>query len=495
MLNFLIALIPIVLLILLLGVWKRPAHTAAVITLIAAALLAGLHWGFPLQPLAGAALEGAALGLWPIMIVIIAAIFSYNTAVETGNMEQIKDILSHLTEDKRIHVLILAWGFGGFLEAVAGYGTAVAIPASILAILGFDPLFAAVICLIANTVPTAFGAIGIPVTTLATMTGLDSSILSQAVALQLTPFIIVIPFALVILTGGGFKAIKGVFGITLASGLAFALPQYFIASWLGPQLPALMGAVTSMGVTILLAKTVYNNKKEKAPFSLGAILKAWFPYILILMVILGTSTLISPVHNFLGQFKSSLSFLPQGKPVSFKWILTPGVLIVLSTLISGTVGGLSLKSLIQILGRTVRQLGKSVVTVTAIVALAKVMSYSGMISDLALGLVTVTGPVFPYISPLIGTLGTFLTGSDTSSNILFGVLQKEVAFSLNIDPYWLAAANTSGATAGKMISPQSIAVATSATGLVGSEGKIFIKTLLFCLVYVSLLGIVIGLRA
>ncbi len=489
---FILSLIPIVLLMILLGAFKVAAHKAAPITLAVTAILALAYWKMPVLHLAGAVGEGVAMGLWPIMIVIVAAIFSYNLAKETGSMDKITKILESITTDKRIQVLILAWGFGGFLEAVAGYGTAVAIPASILAALGFNPLFAAVISLIANTVPTAFGAIGIPVSTLATLTELDPNHLSALVALQLTPFIILIPFVLVMMTGGGFKALKGVVGITLASGLGFAIPQYLAARYLGPQLPALLGSMGSLGITILLAKA-RNRGTKTVSFTAKYQWEAWRPYILILVLILGASSLVPPVFHLLGEISSSIVFVEGAKPLTFKWIATPGALIVIATFIAGFMAKLRFKAIAKIFWNTVKQLSKSFPTVLSIVALAKVMSYSGMITDIAGALAVLTGPVFPYISPLIGTLGTFVTGSDTSSNILFGKLQTEIAGSLHADPYWLAAANTAGATAGKMISPQSIAVATSATGLAGMEGKIFGQTLVFCLIYVLLLGVFVGL--
>lgn len=491
--SFVLALIPVVLLMGLLGVVKYPAHRAGLVTLAVTALLALVGWKMPAFSLLAAVGEGVAVGLWPIMIVIVAAIFSYNLAKKTGAMDKIAAILQAVTTDKRIQVLILAWGFGGFLEAVAGYGTAVAIPASLLAALGFSPLFAAVISLIANTVPTAFGAVGIPVSTLASMTGLDATLLSGHVAAQLTPFIILIPFVLVIMTGGGVRALRGVMGITLASGVAFALPQYLAARYLGPELPALLGALCSLGVTILLA--LRRSAERRTRFTWRYQWEAWRLYGLILLLILAASPLCPPLYHTLGDVTSTVRFLPQGDPVKFKWIATPGMLIILATVLAGRLAGLSLRQSGAVFAATARQLAASFVTVLSIVALAKVMVYAGMIADLAAGLAALTGPVFPYISPLIGMLGTFVTGSDTSSNILFGNLQKEIAQSLQISPAWLAAANTAGATAGKMISPQSIAVATSATGLVGMEGRIFTRTLAFCLVYVLLLGLAVGVGA
>ena len=493
------ALIPIAWLMVSLGVLKMPAHRATVIGLAAAALLAFLVFRMPLLSLSTAALEGMALGLWPIMIVIIAAIFTYNMAQYTKSMDTIKTMLADITTDRRIQVLILAWGFGGFLEAVAGYGTAVAIPASILAALGFEPLFAALICLTANTVPTAFGAIGIPVLTLAQITNLDVSILSYQVALQLTLFIVIIPALLVMLTTRSFKGIKGVVGISLASGAAFAIPELLCAKYLGAELPALAGSICSMAVTILIAKVFYKEQrvesgdKPRITFKQGFL--AWLPYILVLLFIVGSSPVVKPVYAALSKIKTHV-VIYQGAdaaPFVFKWIATPGTMIILATLIGGLIQGARLKEIVGVFFHTVKQLSKSTATVVCIVSMSKVMAYGGMISAIAVVLVKVTGQYFSFISPLIGALGTFVTGSDTSSNVLFGKLQVEVASKTNINPYWLAAANTAGATGGKMISPQSIAVATAATGLVGSEGKLLNQTLKYCLCYVALLGVFVYL--
>lgn len=493
---FILALTPIVGLMIALGVLRIPAHKACTSTLAATMVLALLVWKMPGLDVLTASLEGAVIGVWPIMIVIVAAIFTYNLAVETKSMEVIKAMLSSITTDKRIQVLILAWGFGGFLEAVAGYGTAVAIPASILASLGFDPLFAAVICLVANTVPTAFGAVGIPVTTLAKVTGLDVSMLSFHVSLQLVLFIVVIPFVLVMMTTRSAKGLKGVFGITLASGLAFALPQIFVARYLGAELPALIGSIASLGITIFLARRM--NKSKEEPVTAASIspregLLAWLPYILIFSFVMISSPLFPGIHNALVHVKSTVSiYTGQGaQPTTFKWIATPGFLIILATFIGGRIQGASFGKMLSVLGATMKQLTKSAITVVSIVAMAKIMGYSGMIASIALVLVRITGGFFPALAPMIGMLGTFVTGSDTSSNILFGALQIEVANSIQVNPYWLAAANTAGATAGKMISPQSIAVATSATGLIGSEGKIFNSTVKFCIGYVSVLGVLV----
>lgn len=496
---FAIALIPIVWLMISLGVLKMPAHVTTMLTLVLTIVLALQFFKMPLVSALTASLEGVALGLWPIMIVIIAAIFTYNMAQHTKSMDTITNMLSKITSDRRIQVLILAWGFGGFLEAVAGYGTAVAIPASILAALGCEPVFAALICLVANTVPTAFGAIGIPVLTLAQIANLDVSMLSYEIALQLSLFIVVIPILLVIITTRSIKGLKGVMGISLASGVAFAVPELLAAKYLGAELPALLGSICSMATTIIIAKLFYREegdsqgKGRAISFKEGFL--AWLPYILVLLFIIGTSPLVKPVNEALTHIKTTLTIY-QGEgatPFSFKWIATPGTLIIIATLIGGLIQGASLIDIIKVFLATVQKLFKSGLTVLSIVSMSKVMAYSGMISAIAVVLVKTTGSLFPLISPLIGALGTFVTGSDTSANILFGKLQVEVAVKTGVNPYWLAAANTAGATGGKMISPQSIAVATAATGLTGAEGKILNQTLKYCIGYVLILGIFVYL--
>lgn len=492
---FAIAMIPVLWLIVSLGVLKMPAHKTCSFTVILTLAIAIICWRMKFIDGITATVEGMAIALWPILLVIVAALFTYNLAVETKTMDVIKKMLSSITTDKRIQVLILAWGFGGFLEAVAGYGTAVAIPASILASLGFNPLFAAVICLLANTVPTAFGALGIPVTTLATVTGLEVVHLSYVTSIQLAGFIVLIPFLLVILTEKSIKALKGVVGITLVSGITFAVPQVFIAKYLGADLPALVASICSMACTILMAKVMNKEKVETKEDKIG--LKegvlAWLPYILLCGLILIASPLVPSINSLLAKASSNIHIYTGDatSTTSFSWINTPGMMILIATFIAGLIQKLKFTYMLDVLKRTVIQLKTSFITIMSIVAISKIMSHSGMTSSISFGLCAITGSFYPLIAPLLGAIGTFVTGSDTSANILFGALQTEAAKSLSIDPYWIAAANTAGATAGKMISPQSIAIATSATGLIGSEGKILSTTVKYCLGYVIILGLIV----
>lgn len=492
---FAIAMIPVLWLIVSLGVLKMPAHKTCSFTVILTLAIAIICWRMKFIDGITATVEGMAIALWPILLVIVAALFTYNLAVETKTMDVIKKMLSSITTDKRIQVLILAWGFGGFLEAVAGYGTAVAIPASILASLGFNPLFAAVICLLANTVPTAFGALGIPVTTLATVTGLEVVHLSYVTSIQLAGFIVLIPFLLVILTEKSIKALKGVVGITLVSGITFAMPQVFIAKYLGADLPALVASICSMACTILMAKAMNKEKVETKEDKIG--LKegvlAWLPYILLCGLILIASPLVPSINSLLAKASSNIHIYTGDatSTTAFSWINTPGMMILIATFIAGLIQKLKFTYMLDVLKRTVIQLKTSFITIMSIVAISKIMSHSGMTSSISFGLCAITGSFYPLIAPLLGAIGTFVTGSDTSANILFGALQTEAAKSLSIDPYWIAAANTAGATAGKMISPQSIAIATSATGLIGSEGKILSTTVKYCLGYVIILGLIV----
>lgn len=492
---FAIAMIPVLWLIVSLGVLKMPAHKTCSFTVILTLAIAIICWRMKFIDGITATVEGMAIALWPILLVIVAALFTYNLAVETKTMDVIKKMLSSITTDKRIQVLILAWGFGGFLEAVAGYGTAVAIPASILASLGFNPLFAAVICLLANTVPTAFGALGIPVTTLATVTGLEVVHLSYVTSIQLAGFIVLIPFLLVILTEKSIKALKGVVGITLVSGITFAIPQIFIAKYLGADLPALVASICSMACTILMAKAMNKEKVEAKEDKIGLKegILAWLPYILLCGLILIASPLVPSINSLLAKASSNIHIYTGDatSTTAFSWINTPGMMILIATFIAGLIQKLKFTYMLDVLKRTIIQLKTSFITIMSIVAISKIMSHSGMTSSISFGLCAITGSFYPLIAPLLGAIGTFVTGSDTSANILFGALQTEAAKSLSIDPYWIAAANTAGATAGKMISPQSIAIATSATGLIGSEGKILSTTVKYCLGYVIILGLIV----
>ncbi|CCI85491.1 glycolate permease GlcA [Lactobacillus pasteurii DSM 23907 = CRBIP 24.76] len=497
MLKFVLALIPIVWLIVSLGVLKMAAPKATTIGLALTIIIS--IFGFKLSPLDtfSGALEGALMGLFPIIYVIIAALFTYNVTTKSGAMNKIQDMLSAITTDKRILTLIIAWGFGGFLEAIAGFGTAVAIPAGIMISFGVDPIKASVVCLIANTTPTAFGAIGLPVITLGQVTGLNLNHLSVVVTLQLLLLIVLIPFVLVAVVDKGIKSIKGVFLITLMSGLAFALPQIFVAKFVGPELPAIVGSILSIAVTVAIAKTRKADpsaeKIDVPHHSTSELLKACAPFILVFVFVLLASSLVPPINHALNA--ASIKFpVYTGKGAglfNLNLLASPGTLIIVATFIGGLIQGLGAGELFGILGKTIAGIWKTAITVCAIVALAKVMGYSQMTASLADTLVKIMGPVYPLVAPIIGALGTFITGSDTSANVLFGGLQLSAAHSLGVNEYWLVANNMVGATAGKMISPQSIAVASAAIGQEGSEGEILKQALKWCALYLVVICVVL----
>lgn len=486
-----LAFIPVVFLIITLATSVIETWKAAILaTLIAIGLSVSV---FPLSITESltAVLEGALLGLWPILMIIISAIFTYKVMVHTRSMDRINSLLSAVSTDRRVQVLVLAWGFGGFLEAISGYGTSVAIPAGILIGLGFSPVFAATVCLIANSAPTAYGAVGVAVTTLADVTGLDLSALNITISQQLSPFVLVLPFVLVMITAGGFKGMKGAWGITIVSSLSFLLPLLLAARFLTEQLPTLLGSICCMIATVLWARRFH--KGSPMPKMGRETVLAFLPYILIFLFILVTGPLVPPVNTFLGRVKTVVqvySGIGAGN-LTFKWLLAPGTLIFIAAIIGGLFQGASVKTLFLLLAQTLRQMWKSAVTVLSIVALAKVMGYSGMTAGIAAITIQMTGKLYPFFSPMIGMLGTFLTGSDTSSNILFGELQKEAAIRLGADPVWLASANTAGATAGKMISPQSIMVAATSVGLDKDTGLLFRKTVIWGIPYCLLLGVLV----
>lgn len=493
--SFFLAVLPLAALIILILLVKAPIHYATLLTLALIIALAMWHWHKPVPIIAESVLYGAIKGLWPIVLIILAAIYSYNLMIRTGSMEIIKNVLAGISDDKRIQVLLIVWCFGGFLESVAGYGTAVAIPIGILVALGFDPLKASIAALIANTVPTAFGAVGIPVSILAQYTNLSVLDLSSMVVIQLALLIILLPFVIVTIVGGGIKSIKGVFFITLACGISNLVPQYFVATYMGAELPAFTGSVVSLIVVILIAKTMKkplqgkskSNRRES--YSFGQLIKAGSIYILTVILIILTSPLFPSVKSLAQKFNSQITMSSINKTLEIDWLTSPGVLIFIASILGGCIQQATASNLLDSFVQTVVQLRKSIVAILAIVAMATVMDTSGMIEVIAFMLVAMTGKAYIVIAPVIGALGTFVTGSDTNSNVLFGKLQVTAADQLGVNPVILAAANTAGATGGKMISPQSIAIAISATKMDGQDSAIMMRTIKYCALYITILGL------
>lgn len=498
-----LAALPVLLLILLLGFLKLSGAKSAVITLAAAILIAGSAFGLRPHDISIAFIYGVVKAFFPILFIVIMAIFSYNVLIFTGKMDVIKDQFSAVTRDKSMQVLLLTWGFGGLLEGMAGFGTAVAIPAAILISLGFKPFFAAVVSLMANSVATAFGAIGNPVKVLALETAAASvQELSSTVVLQLSPLMFIVPFALLFVTDRSVKLIPRHLLLSVLVGGVSLVTQYYSAIYMGPEVPAITGSIASIIVIILFCKICRRRSTAEQPpskhYSFKESLSAWSVYALIVILVVGTSSLFPPFRALLQSIcVTKLNFVIGGaaKTHSIAWLTEGGLLVFIGAMLGGLAQGAKAKSLFTLLAKTIYQQRATLITVSCLIGMSTIMDYAGMIGVLGAAIAAGVGGYYPLFAPMIGCLGTFLTGSDTSSNILFAKLQTTVAEQIGVDPAWLAAANTAGATGGKIISPQSIAVATSAIGQQGQEGEILKRAVPFALLYIIIVGITVFIFA
>ena len=425
--------------------------------------------------------------------------FSYNIQIKTGKLDIIKAQLLSISPDKSIQVLLITWGFGGLLEGMAGFGTAVAIPAVILISLGFKPIFSAVVSLIANSVATAFGAVGTPVIVLAREVGLSDQIreISMNVIIQLAVLMFIIPFVLLTLTNPKRTAIGKHIILSVAVGVVSLAVQYFSAKFIGAETPVILGSIASIIVIVLFGRIAgkqnHSVEKKSYAYSSKETIQAWSVYGAILIFILLASPLF-PIREVIKDLLvSSFTFTIDDIPRSIHvyWLIDAGVLLFLGSIVGGIIQGATLKDLFLWLLQTLIQLKKTVITICCLIILSSIMDFAGMITVLGLSLANLTGAFYPLFAPLIGCLGTFLTGSDTSSNILFGKLQATVGDRINVDNSWLAAANTSGATGGKIISPQSISIANSACDLEGKEGEILKKVIPYAFAYIIIVGLVV----
>ncbi|MBO4400692.1 MAG: lactate permease LctP family transporter [Selenomonadaceae bacterium] len=501
---FFAALVPIILLIIALSGLKLPAYQACTIALVSSFFMATQFFGMPYTDAVTAALEGTAMAAWPIIWVIIAAIFTYNLSVFTKGMDTIKEMLGSVTTDERVLVLLIAWGFGGFLECMSGFGTAVAIGASMLASIGINPISAIIVCLLANAMQSSYGSIGLPLTTLAQLTNFDSAQIATFATLQLGTLIVIMPFLMVVIFGGSMKALNGMVPICLVAGLGFLVPALFAGSFMGAGLSGVAGAIFSMGLIAVYAKkfpvhsSEYEIKsvEESSEITFDKGLKAWLPFILIFVFLIATSKLVPPINELLIQAKTSIQiYTGEGAGLyTFSWIVTPGTLIMLAAVISGFVQGASVSDMFSVLGRTIRTMIPTFITMITIISTARIMGYSGMITTMATVTVAVTGTMYPFISPLIGSMGSFITGSATTSGVLFGKLQADAALAIGateIGQSWMAAANAAGACVGKIISPQSIAIGVAAVGIHGVESQIMKFAVKVYLPFVILMGAIV----
>lgn len=517
--QYLVALSPIVLLFVLMLLFRLSGHLSALLTLVFTVVLAIFAapaldmvpptlTAYPAVEVVGWSMaEGVLKAVFPIFLIILAAIYSYNILVESGQIEVIKRQIVSLTDDHGILVLLIVWGFGGLLEGMAGFGTAVAIPAAILIGIGFRPFFSALVALLGNTVATGFAAVGVPVTTLcneAVAGGHASAAMIQEVSaftvIQLSPLFFLIPLAILMLTDR--RAWKKNLLLALWTGGVSLAVQFLCAYFIGAETPAIIGSIAAIFALVAATRLRKSDTKPSGVTTKQA-LRAWSVYIFIPILILLTGNLVPPINVFLKTHLVTRATIPVlGNTFSFGWISNAAFMIITGSVLGGFVQGLSIRRLALLLCRTLVGLRYTAVTIVSLIALASVMNYSGMIAAIAAGLVALTGSLYPLFAPLIGAVGTFVTGSDTSSNILFAKLQVSVASNLGMtgtgtyfgitgsESDWLLAANTTGATGGKMISPQSIAIATAACNMPdGSDARLLRAALPYALIYVLLTGL------
>jgi len=518
--SALVAAVPIVLLLGALAFFHVKAHIAALLGLAAALVIAVVAYGMPVGMAVMSAVNGALFGLMPIGWIILNAIFVYDVSVKTGKFEIAKDTIAGIAADRRIQVLLIAFSFGAFIEGAAGFGTPVAISAAMLIGLGFRPLAAAGLALIGNTAPVAFGALGIPLITLAKVTGLPEMLLSASTGRHLTIFSVIIPFWLVWAIAG-FGGMLEVWPACLVAGVFFAVPQFIISNFFGPSLVAIGGSIISISATYVLLKfwqpkTIWRFPEERdvvrpevKKHSTREAFLAWMPWIVLTVFVFvwgqpsvksWLNSLFAPSFEMPGLHKLVERVPPVTKKPTLedaKYVFNILSATGTSLFLTGVVAGLALKlgvgELVKIYLGTLKRVRFSLLTIAAMLALGFTTRFSGSDSTMGLAFAS-TGPLFPFFSPVLGWLGVALTGSDTSSNVLFGNLQVVSAGKLGMSPILAASANSSGGVMGKMIDAQSIVVAAVATGEHGKEGQILRYVFWHSLVLACLVGIVVFLQ-
>jgi len=506
----LVATIPILYFFWALAIKKMKGYMAGLTTLIIAIVIAVFAFKVPVVTAVASASQGAVYGIIPIGWIIITSVFLYNLTVKTGYFDVIRSSVLSITEDRRIQALLIAFSFGAFLEGAAGFGAPVAITAALLVGLGFKPLQAAGLCLIANTAPVAFGAIGVPITVMEGITGISALEISKMVGRQLPLIAVFIPFVLVVIMVG-FKRAFEVLPAVLVSGISFAVAQFLSSNYLGAELPDIISSLVSLvALAIFLRfwqpKNIYRFETDsqvedtKNHYTGGQILRAWFPFIVLTLFIsawgipsfkkalLGTYDGENAFLTFVNNIGGALTFYPEvpflhnqvidgstGKEIAavykFELLGAAGTAILFAAILSKFLLKVSWGKWVKTFGETINEIKFPLLTICCVVGYAYVANTAGMMTTLGLVLAK-TGALFPFFSPVLGWIGVFVTGSDTSSNVLFAKLQQVTSESIGMDPVLALAANTAGGVTGKMISPQTLAVAAAAVGLIGRESEL-----------------------
>ncbi|CAJ3077657.1 lactate permease LctP family transporter [Burkholderia pseudomallei] len=540
---------PIILFFVSLAVLRLKGHVAGALTLALALVIAIAVYGMPAERAFASAAYGFAYGLWPIAWIIVTAVFLYKIVVKSGQFDVIRSSIVALTDDQRLQMLLIGFSFGAFLEGAAGFGAPVAITAALLVGLGFNPLYAAGLCLIADTAPVAFGALGIPVIVAGQVSGLDPMAVGAMAGRQLPFLSFFLPFWLVFVMDG-VKGVRETWPAALVAGGSFALVQFFTSNYIGPELPDVTSALASLvalasflkvwrplrareaaraqrlvsagggalalgGMPGELGGARATGGREPSPYSFAQIARAWSPFVVLTVMVtiwsmkpfkalfakggaLAFTTLQFHVAHLdkLTQKMAPVVAHPTPVPAVFNWDLlaATGTAILLSAIVSMAILNVPARTGVRTFFEVLKDLKRPVLSIGLVLAFAFVENYSGMSTTLAL-LLAGTGAAFPFFSPLLGWIGVFLTGSDTSSNALFCSLQATTAQQIGVPSTLLVAANTTGGVAGKMISPQSIAVACAAVGLVGHEADLFRFTLRHSLFFALVVGVMTCVQA
>lgn len=515
-LSALVAFLPIALFFCCLIFFKLKGHTAGFLTVCLAVVIAVAVYGMPIEKVSTSFFFGFIYGMWPISWIIVAAIFLYKLTEKSGYFEILRDSIIAITPDQRLQVILIGFCFGAFLEGAIGFGGPVAITAALLAGMGLRPLYAAGLCLIANTAPVAFGAVGIPIIAMSGVVNVPAIEISAVAGKMLPPLSVFVPFFLVFLMNG-FKGVKETWPAVLVAGVSFAITQFITANYLGPELPDIASAVVSIACTTLFLRFwqpkeifVFESEKgiEVKQHTTQEIFLAWLPFLILIVAILiwtqGWFKALFSGDGFLAwstfvfkfeQLAQILQVAPvvnEQKSVASSYTLplinTVGTAIFITALITMFVLKIKASDAVQAFGDTLKEMKMALLTIGLVVGFAFVCNNSGMSATLALALAQ-TGDAFAFFSPIVGWLGVFLTGSDTSSNLLFGTLQQLTARQLGVPEVIFLAANTVGGVVGKMISPQSIAIACVAVGLAGKESDLFRFTVKYSIGFVIVIGI------
>jgi lactate permease len=504
-LSFAVAVLPVAVVLVMLGLLRRPAWQASLIGLLVAFLIAVLGWQFPVALAFDSAAAGAVFAIWPVMWIVFNALLLYNIAVASGRFDAFRDwVLDHLPNDRRIVLVVIGFCFGCLLEGISGFGTPVAITSALLILVGFPPLEALTFTLIFNTAPVAFGALGVPVTVLGQVTGLPAVQLGAMIGRQLPFLAMILPFYVMAIYGGA-RSVRALWPVLLVSGVSFATGQFVSSNFLDYALTDVLSSLSGLIVTLLFLR-VWTPKADP-DFAIGAHVtdaarhpdipawQGWIPWIVVsVVVITWTHFKVSAIGQLTlpwpGLHNAVSITLYHDKPYAANYVFQPlatGTAILLSAIITAALVGLSPGRFLKAVAATWKQSRIAILTVALIIALAYLMNYSGMNYTLGLGVASV-GFLFPLLSPFLGWVAVFLSGSDTSGNALFGNLQVVAANQLGLNPVLIAATNSSGGVMGKMISPQNIATGVSVTALKGQEGVVFARTFKHSIVLTLLLG-------